>query len=420
MKKLIFAIVGLCAAVMTALAGDEEITVKVSVEGTNNSALKKQCDIQGKKAAVKKYLEKMGNSKITEKVIDEAMSAYTKFVEDIEADESEYEDGALTCSYTVTIKQTDLAEWLKNEGIDLNAAADGSSLEIFVMEEPPDAGQLQLGDKMGSFFFNKYGEFQKTIRDGLVAEANKWGFKIILLEDNENYEEFKKKDPNLVGVSYNVNGDTRGFMVTDGFLRAVQENNPDAIVMYYRIDSLTYNPQSKSVRSSLALNLKNLADNSTRALGNIKGYELKASGNQEDEIMTDFSKCVMAALDELMDQKGVGKKITAEIKSMRNAAARPKGPMKLVINCSKVDSKIKIKVRNGLKKALVSNGLTKQTKVVKDSLSCVVEPNKDFGDLDDVWGKVSEILPEFLGEDIEITDEWAKKNGDTLTVTIGK
>ena len=362
----------------------------------------------------------MGNSKITEKIVDEAMSAYAKFIEDIDADESEYEDGALTCSYTVTIKQTDLAEWLKNEGIDLNAAADGSSLEIFVMEEPPDAGQLQLGDKMGSFFFNKYGEFQKTIRDGLVAEANRWGFKIILLEDNENYEEFKKKDPNLVGVSYNVNGDTRGFMVTDGFLRAVQENNPDAIVMYYRIDSLTYNPQSKSVRSSLALNLKNLADNSTRALGNIKGYELKASGTQEDEIMTDFGKCVMAALDELMDQKGVGKKITAEIKSMRNAAARPKGPMKLVVNCSKVDSKIKIKVRNGLKKALVSAGLTDQTKVVKDSLSCVVKPSKDFGDLDDVWGKVSEILPEFLGEDIEITDEWAKKNGDTLTVTIGK
>ena len=420
MKKLIFAIVGLCAVVMTALAGDEEITVKVSVEGTNNSALKKQCDVQGKKAAVKKYLEKMGNSKITEKVIDEAMSAYSKFIEDIDADESEYEDGALTCSYTVTIKQTDIAEWLKEEGIDLNAAADGSSLEIFVMEEPPDAGQLQLGDKMGSFFFNKYGEFQKTIRDGLVEEANKWGFKIILLEDNENYEEFTKNDPNLVGASYNVNGDTRGFMVTDGFLRTVQENNPDAIVMYYRIDSLTYNPESKSIRSSLALNLKNLADNSTRALGNIKGYELKASGTQEDEIMTDFGKCVMAALDELMDQKGVGKKISAEIKSMRNAAARPKGPMKLVINCSKVDSKIKIKVRNGLKKALVSAGLTEKTKVVKDSLSCVVKPSEDFGDLDDVWGKVSEILPEFLGDDIEITDEWAKKNGDTLTVTIGK
>jgi hypothetical protein len=93
--------------------------------------------------------------------------------------------------------------------------------------------------------------------------------------------------------------------------------------------------------------------------------------------------------------------------------------MKLVINCSKVDKKIKIKVRNGLKKALVAAGLTDQTKVVKDSLSCVVKPNKDFGDLDDVWGKVSEIIPELLGDDIDISDEWAKKNGDTLTVTIG-
>ena len=94
--------------------------------------------------------------------------------------------------------------------------------------------------------------------------------------------------------------------------------------------------------------------------------------------------------------------------------------MKLVINCEQVDSKIKIKVRNGLKKSLVAAGLTKKTKVVKDSLSCEVEPSDEFGDLDDVWGKVSEILPEFLGEDIEITDEWAKKNGNTLTVTIGK
>jgi len=40
--------------------------------------------------------------------------------------------------------------------------------------------------------------------------------------------------------------------------------------------------------------------------------------------------------------------------------------------------------------------------------------------LDDVWGKVSEIIPELLGDDIEISDDWAKKNGDTLTVTIGK
>ena len=136
--------------------------------------------------------------------------------------------------------------------------------------------------------------------------------------------------------------------------------------------------------------------------------------------MADFGTTVERAMFGLLNGEGMGEKLVHTVKSMRNAAARPKGPMKLVINCSKVDSKIKIRVRNGLKKKLIAAGLTDQTKVVKDSLSCVVKPSKEYGDLDDVWGKVSEIIPELLGDDIEISDDWAKKNGDTLTVTIGK
>lgn len=418
MKKVLFALIGALAMVVSVFAGDEEVTVKVSVAGTNNSALRRECEVMGKKEAIKKYLVKQ-NSSMPEKVISEAMSSYAKFIDEIEADESEYEDGSLTCSFTVTVKPEEIAQWLEGEGIDLNAAADGSSLEIFVMEEPPDAGQMKLGDEAGNFFFDRYAEFQRTIRGVLLSDAQKYGFKIALLEDNENYEEFKKKDPVLVGVSYDVNGDTRGFVQTPNFVRTVQENNPDAIAMYYRISQLTFNPTTRKIYVETALSLKNLSNNVTRDLDKAD-YTVVTSGTQANEIMADFCKCVKASMEKLLDSKGVGKAIAREIKIMRNAAARPKGPMKLVINCSKVDSKIKIKVRNGLKKALVANGLTDKTKVVKDSLSCVVKPNKDFGDLDDVWGKVSEIIPEFLGEDIEITDDWAKKNGDTLTVTIGK
>ena len=419
MKKLMTLVACAVAVVASVFAGDEEVTVKVSVEGTNNSALRKQCEVAGKKAAIKKYLVKM-NEKMPEKVIDEAMASYAKFVEEIDADEAEYEDGSLTCSYTVTVKPEDIAQWLKGNGVDINAGGDGASIEIFVMEEPPDAGQIQLGDKMGSFFLSRYNKFQRTIRDLLVADAGKYGFNVVLLEDNENYEEFKKKDPVLVGVSYDVNADTKGFTVTEGFLRTVQENNPDAIAMYYRIDGLTYNPQTKKIRISVALNLKNLADNSTKSLGSVEGYEMVASGIQQDEIMIDFGKCVKAAMGEVLETKGAGKAIANAVKEMRNAVARPKSPMKLVINCSQIDSKVKIKVRNGLKKVLVASGLTKKTKVVKDSLSCVVNRTEEYGDLYDVWGKVSEIIPELLGDEIEITDDWAKKNGDTLTVTIGK
>lgn len=419
MKRLMMMFVGILAICFAALAGDEEVTVKVSVAGANNSALKKQCEVKGKKDGIKKYLTKLGNAKITEKVIDEAMSSYAKFIEDIEADEQEYEDGELTCSYTVTIKQEAISTWLKTEGIDMNAAADGSSLEIFVMEEPPDAGQMLLGDEVGNFFFNRYNEFQRRVRGALVKKVGTFGFKVVLLENNENYAEMKKVDPVLVGVSYNVNGDTKGFTQTPDFIETVQNNNPDAIALYYRIAALAFDPSTGAIRVTVALSLKTLSDNSTEEVGT-RDYEQKTSNKVPAMIMADFATAVERAMNLLLNGEGMAAQLNAKVKSLRNAAARPKGPMKLVINCSKVDSKIKIKVRNGLKKALVSNGLTKQTKVVKDSLSCVVEPNKDFGDLDDVWGKVSEILPEFLGEDIEITDEWAKKNGDTLTVTIGK
>lgn len=419
MKKLVIALACACSVLLGAYAGDEEVTVKVSVAGANNSALKKQCEVQGKKAAIKKYLTKTGNSKITEKVVDEAMSSYAKFIEDIEADEQEYEGGELTCSYTVTIKQEEIAQWLEGEGIDLNASADGSSLEIFVMEEPPDAGQMLLGDEVGNFFFTRYNMFQRRIRDALVKKVGEFGFSVILLEDNENYEDMKKTDPVLVGVSYNVNGDTKGFTRTPDFLRTVQENNPDAIALYYRIDALAYDADTGKIRTTVALNFKNLAANKTQNVGS-RDFQYITRNKKPDMIMADFGTCVERAMFALLNGEGMAAKLNHTIKSMRNAAARPKGPMKLVINCSKVDRKIKIRVRNGLKKALVAAGLTDKTKVVKDSLSCVVKPNKDFGDLDDVWGKVSEIIPELLGDDIEISDDWAKKNGDTLTVTIGK
>ena len=417
MKKIMLMLSCVCAIVLGALAGDEEVTVKVSVAGYNNSALRKQCEIEGKKLAIKKYLAKMGNAKITDKVIDEAMSSYAKFIDDIETNEQDYEGGELTCAYTVTIKQEDIAKWLEGEGVDLNAAADGSSLEIFVMEEPPDAGQLVLGEEAGSFFFTRYNMFQRRIRDALVKKVGEFGFKVILLEDNENYEDMKKEDPVLVGVSYDVNNKT--FKVTENFLRTVQENNPDAIALYYRIDVLAFDAATGKIRTTVALNFKKLSNNTTENIGS-RDWEKRTANTKADMLMADIGSTVEEAMRQFLNGEGMGEKLVHSVKTLRNAAARPKGPMKLVINCSQVDKKIKVRVRIAIKKALGAAGLTDNTKVVKDSLSCVVKSGGDYKDLDDVWGKVSEILSDILGDDAEISDDWAKKNGDTLTVTIGK
>lgn len=419
MKKLLMMFVMLVMGI-SLFAADNEIVVSVSTSGESaTGAVQKELKNKANAAAVKKYLLTQ-NSSIPEKVLDEAAQSAAKFVdgEPDEAEEPSAEDGEVKAKYTVTVKQEELAQFLQLKGLSANEAADGSKIEIVVMEEAPDAGQMQLGDDVGKFFFLRYNMFQRRVRDALVKKVNEFGFEVILLEDNENYEEFKKKDPVLVGVSYDVNAATRGFTKTPDFVRTVQENNPDAIALYYRIDALAYDASSGTIRTTVALSFKNLAANTTQSIGT-RDFSFRTSNTQQDMLMADFGTCVERAMFALLNGEGMGSKLSHMVTSMRNAAARPKGPMKLVINCSKVDSKIKIKFRTALKKALIANGITdqKNLKIVKDSLSCKVL-KKDLGDLDDLWGEVSEIITEAGVEDI--TDDVAKKNGDTLTVTPGK
>ena len=159
---------------------------------------------------------------------------------------------------------------------------------------------MQLGDDVGNFFFTRYNMFQRRIRDALVKKVGEFGFKVILLEDNENYEEMKKKDPVLVGVSYDVNGDTKGFVKTPDFLRTVQENNPDAIALYYRIDVLAYDADKGKIRAAVALSFKNLAKNTTENVGS-SDHEYKSSNTKPDMLMADIGETVERAMFKLLD-----------------------------------------------------------------------------------------------------------------------
>ncbi len=428
MKKMLMFVACACAMLFTGFADDAEVTVKVSVAGSVNSAkLRNECAVAGQKAAVKKYLDKMGNSQITEKVVADAMASYAKFIGEIEVDEQEFEDGELTTSYTVTIKQTDIAEWLGTQGVSSQTASDAGKIKIVVMEEPPDAGQMVLGEDMGKFFFTRYAMFQRKVRDVLIKGVGQYNFDVVLLEDTEKYEPFKKHDPVLVGVNYSV--DHKCFEVTKGedddgkmtraFTRVVQEDNPDTIALYYRIDTLAFDPNTGRIRTSIALSFKNFANNVTTSIGT-RDFQMSTSNTQQDMIMADFGTCVERAMTSLLNGEGMGAKLQHIVTKMNNEAARPKGPMRLVVNCSKVDKKIKTRFRVNLKKALIAKSLTAETKIVKDSLSCGIPRKEGVGDLDELWVAVQEILQELLGDDTEVSDDWAAKDGDTLTVTVGK
>lgn len=418
MKKLLMMVL-MALMSFVIFAADNEIVVQVSVPGQSvTGKVMKALKGEANKLAVKKYL-KTQNDKIEERVLDEAAADAEKYVDGDPSEEEEpsAEDGEVTAKYTVTINQEGLAQFLEAKGLSANAMADGSEVQIVVMEEPPDAGQMQLGDDVGNFFFTRYNMFQRRIRDALVKKVNAFGFKVVFLEDDENYKEMKKKDPVLVGVSYDVNKDTRGFVATPDFIETVQNNNPDVIALYYRIDALAYDADKGAIRTTVALNLKNLSSTTTKNIGS-RDFEFSTSNTKPDMLMADFGTAVERAMFAVLNGEDMGPKLSHMMTALRAAAARPAGPMKLVVNCSNVDKKIRVRFRVAIKKALIEKGLTdaKNLKIVKDSLSCTI--TKEFSDLDDLWAEVSEIIVAAGVEDI--ADDAAKKSGNTLTVTPGK
>ena len=92
--------------------------------------------------------------------------------------------------------------------------------------------------------------------------------------------------------------------------------------------------------------------------------------------------------------------------------------MKVVINCSKIDSKIRTRARVMLKKGCIAKKLCGKTgvKTRGNTLSFVVT-NKEIPDLDELWLALLDVLKE---AGIETTDDQKTANGNTLTVTPGK
>ena len=425
MKKIFLAVICLALGAATLFAGDEEVQVKVSVSGERNSLLlKRSCRQKAQKVAVKKYLLKQ-NAQMPEKVIDEAMGEYRKFIdEEPDVEDESFEDGELVGEYTVTLLQDELGKWLQSKGVSANVAADGTKTEIVIMEEPPDYGAMKVAEAFGTglgkgcFFFQRYQMFQRRIRDALVKKAGTFGFEVILLEDNEAYEEFKKSDPVLVGVHFDPSvGENGDFKVTPNFVKTVRDNNPDTLVLYYRIDALAFDPSTQTIRTTVALNIKNLATGTTSSLGS-RDFAAVTSNTQQDMLMADFGSCVEKAMHSLLNGEDMAAKIQHIIVSMRNAAARPAGPMKVVINCSKIDSKIRTRARVMLKKGCAAKKLCdkKDVKIRGNTLSFTVT-NKEIPDLDELWLAVYEVLDE---AGIEATDDQKTTNGNTLTVTPGK
>lgn len=427
MKKLLFAFLAAFLAFTPLFAADDEVTVTATVEGkVNNSRLRGTCKTVAMKNAVKKYLDSL-NANLPEKVVIDAQAEYASFIdadEDVEelSDEMIFEDGVLSCAYVVTIDQEAIAQWLKGKGINMNALADGTTLEIVIVEEAPDVGAMKFaaaagtGLDGGAFFYNRYTMFQRKVRDALVEKTGTFGFDVILLEDNDAYAEFKEHDPVLVGVAFDPDAEHNGgFKVTENFIKTIRDNNPDTLALYYRLDTISFDPNTSKIIVSASLNIKNLSRNTTTSLGS-GTYSIVTRNTEPGAVVEDISQATVRALNIVLNGKDMAAKLQQIIKSMSNA--QPAGPMKVVINVTNLDSTIRTRVRAAIRNALAEAEICdkKECKVRGNTLSFTVE-NEDLSNADDLW---IAILDVFDSCGIEATDDQMSVNGNTMTITPGK
>lgn len=419
MKKfLAFAFILLCGFSIFADASGKIQQVKVSVEAErNNYRVKKELETKAKKAAIVKYI-RMLSAKTPDKLIEEACNEYDNFVEEADKISENWtalgkRHGQLTGEFKIILKQDAINDWLKTKGF-----SQQGGIELIIMEEPPSLGQMKLDKAFGNdidgmrFFMQNYTTFQRRIRDAIMKKVATFGFDVKLLADNDQYEKFKTKDGTLLGVYFDVNSNT--FAIDRDLLKTVKENNPDTLVLYFRIDSLFFETATRRIHADVAFNLKNLSNGVTKNFGHGE-FDSYSRSTNKDGVISDLAYCAEAAMNSLMNAEGAASKLNQIAMSIKNPANMPKGPLKLIVNASAFDKKIRKRAMYMLKKELIAKKITSssQIKSSNTTLTAVID-NPAIKEADALYMEhVSPIL-EKIG--IELSDDKVHYAGSTVTI----
>ena len=335
-----------------------EVQVKVSVEGERQTyKLKKKAKRLAQENAVEKYLKSIIKD-IPSSNVRKAKNEATRFITDTAQESSTWEwliknkQGQLNCTYTITIDQQKINQYIEEEGLKIQ-----DKIELVILEEPPSLGQIKMNKAFGNklsgskFYIQNYTQFQRRTRDVIIKNVDKYGLSVKLLADQDEFKEFKSKDSTLLGVFFDSK--TNAFAINRDLIEAIKSNYPDTIVLYYRIDSLIFDPKLKTLKVTVAFNMKNLAEKITKSVGS-QSYTVSCSSTQKEAIIDAFGLCVEHATQLLMNK--AGPKLASIIKSLLKRAAAPTGPICLYINGKNIVKKHRKKLLYFLRKDLVKKG----------------------------------------------------------------
>lgn len=410
---MLLLVCGICVA-------DESVfQVKVSETAANNSyRLKKNLKVKAEKAAITKYLQKL-NSQTPEKLINDILQEHSLFIDEVEVLSEEWESlgkntGQLVGEYKITLYADKINSWLKEKGFSHSAG-----IRLVIMEEPPSLGQMKLDKAFGNgidgqkFFLQNYTVFQRRLRDAIIKKVDKFGFDVKLLADDELYEKFKNKDQNLVGVYFDVNHNT--FVIDRDLLDTVKANDPDTLVLYYRIDALIYDRETGKIRTTIGFTLKNLSSNVTKVFGTPQTFEMSVRSKTPETIIDDMAFCVQSAMNLLMNGEDAGAQLNQIAIAIRNSKKIAQQPLKLIVNASAFESKIRKKAMYILKKELIAKKIatSQNIKSSETTLTAVID-NPNIKEADTLYIECVSPILEKIG--IELSDDKVHYSGKSLVI----
>ncbi len=385
-----------------------------------------------KKAKVKALVKDLKDidENMPEDLVRRACAEVDKFIEDEDLDvENKGEKTEpidkntvqLTRTYRVQFNQEAINQWLRDNGFKLQ------KVELTILEEPPTKGAMQIIDQIGTkfgdnmSFYKNYSSFQRRVRDCIIKKMDEFGFDVNLLSDNDLYEEFKKSDEVLVGTYFNP--DSNSFQISEKMLNLLKSNNPDTVVLYYRLESLDYD--GEKVKVTVGLSFKDLDSGVAKALSTADfSRPFSMQGKSLVALVDEVGFAAECAINKLMSAEGAKERVHRLVRQIKEEAKKPAGPIKVTINGNPVDEKIRKKFLYQIRKQLIDKGIvavdeTGKNIIKSNNTSLMFTADSKFKDPEELYfEEISPILEEMLTDDLVIPDDKVTYGKGSLVISI--
>lgn len=414
---LFLGIITLCILRLNAETGDK-FHVKVAVNSEQNTQ-EVQAELLrlAQREAINSYI-RMCNPNVPDKILASAQDNAAFYVISSQKINDKWTQidqtaGQLTGEFIVELSLDKINQWMVANGF-----MQQGKMELVILEELPDFAGLKLDNMLGSgvdgqkYFLQRYTTFQRRIRDAILKKMETYGFLIHLLEDKPLYKEFKSKNGTLVGVYFDSTTDK--FVLDTGLLTAIHENNPNTLVLSYRIDSLIFIPETEELSITVNLSIKDLKSGVTRSIGT-QTYRQRSPSQNKEVLMDNFANCAENAINKLMNEENAAAKLNAAAISIKNAAIQPKGALTFIVNASAFDTKVRKRVMYMIRKELLSKGLSSSEKITSSDTTMTAEINPEkCKDREELY--MEYIVPFLEGIGIELDDDKVHYDGDNLLI----